>query len=497
MEVSTCVGYKEQIPRNKSSIRSAFMAYTRVAQLKTPQLFQNHLASLGIEIPFDAILDTTPLRQPYTLRDGFSIGNRFCIHPMEGWDGMEDGKPSELTTRRWLNFGRSGAKLIWGGEATAVRKDGRANPNQLVINQANLASLKELRQRLVEEHEKHFQGSQDLLIGLQLTHSGRFSRPTRSGLTPVIAYHHPYLDARYHIPPDLPTITDQEIDFLIEQYVEAAGMAEDIGFDFVDLKHCHGYLAHELLSAFSRPGAYGGSFENRTRFLRQMVAKIRSQIPTLRLGVRVSAFDMIPFSPNPKDGTGTPVDQVDANCYWFGANPTNPQQIDLSETIRFLELLETLDIELVNLTAGSPYYNPHIQRPALFPPSDGYLPPEDPLVGVARQIQVTAMLKKRFPNLAIVGTAYTYLQEWLPNVGAAVLRNGMADFIGLGRMVLCYPELPADVLSGRILDRRQICRTFSDCTTGPRHGMVSGCYPLDPFYKQRPEAEKIKSIKKK
>ncbi len=126
---------------------------------------------------------------------------------------------------------------------------------------------------------------------------------------------------------------------------------------------------------------------------------------------------------------------------------------------------------------------------ALFPPSDGYLPPEDPLVGVARLIHLSWRLKRRFPNLTIIGSGYSYLQEWLPHVAQAVVRAGGADFVGLGRVALSYPDLPADVLAGRPLARRRLCRTFSACTTAPRHGLVSGCYPLDPFYKERPEAE--------
>jgi 2,4-dienoyl-CoA reductase-like NADH-dependent reductase (Old Yellow Enzyme family) len=157
--------------------------------------------------------------------------------------------------------------------------------------------------------------------------------------------------------------------------------------------------------------------------------------------------------------------------------------------------MEGSGVRWVCITAGSPYYNPHMQRPALFPPSDGYLPPEDPLIGVARQIAATASLKKDFPALAIVGSAYSYLQEWLPHVAQYNVRHGMTDFVGLGRMVLSYPDLPADVLAGRPLQRKQICRTFSDCTTGPRLGLVSGCFPLDPFYVKHPAHEKLKELK--
>jgi 2,4-dienoyl-CoA reductase-like NADH-dependent reductase (Old Yellow Enzyme family) len=169
--------------------------------------------------------------------------------------------------------------------------------------------------------------------------------------------------------------------------------------------------------------------------------------------------------------------------------------LDLTEPRAFLDLLASLDIELVCITGGSPYYNPHIQRPAIFPPSDGYQPPEDPLAGVARQIAVTAALKQHRPDLLLVGSAYSYLQEWLPNVAQNVVRTGKADFVGLGRMMLTYPDMVDDALAGRPLQRKRICRTFSDCTTAPRGGLVSGCYPLDDFYKSRPEADQLAEIK--
>ncbi|HEY9074924.1 MAG TPA: hypothetical protein VIO61_00170 [Anaerolineaceae bacterium] len=474
--------------------------YRAMGRDRTPADFQKHIQSLGIDLPFDPQVETgasSPLAQPYTLRSGFTIGNRFAIHPMEGWDGTEDGKPSEYTIRRWRRFGMSGAKLIWGGEAVAVRHDGRANPNQLLINPANLPDLKALRLALVQEHERSHGSSQDLLIGLQLTHSGRFSKPnSKTKMEPVIAYHHPYLDEKFGIPPDYPVISDQQIEALVGDFLNAAEMAAEAGFAFVDIKHCHGYLGHELLSAYYRPGDFGGSFENRTRFLRMVTAGIRQRLPQMQIGVRLSAFDMPPFARHPETGVGVPPTSLkDDRCYWFGANPRNPLEIDLTEVFQFMELLCSLDIQLVNLTAGSPYYIPHIQRPALFPPSDGYLPPEDPLVGVARHVRVAAEVKQRFPDLAVVGTGYTYLQEWLPNVAQHNVRAGKVDFVGLGRMVLSYPCLPADVLSGSELDRRHICRTFSDCTTAPRSGLISGCFPLDEYYKALPEAATLEQKK--
>ncbi len=213
----------------------------------------------------------------------------------------------------------------------------------------------------------------------------------------------------------------------------------------MDVKHCHGYLGYEFLSAVDRDGKFGGSYENRTRFLREIVAGIRAEAPSLEIGVRLSAYDFIPFKRG-EDGIGIPEN-------WSLTTP--------------------------------------LQRPALFPPSDGYQPPEDPLAGVARLINATAELKTAHPNLCVVGTGYSYLQKWLPNVAQNVMRTGKADLVGIGRMVLTYPELCADVLEGNI------CRTFSDCTTAPRNGMVSGCYPLDEFYKERAEAELLKEVKLK
>jgi 2,4-dienoyl-CoA reductase-like NADH-dependent reductase (Old Yellow Enzyme family) len=471
------------------------VTWRRVATLKTAEDFRGHLAALGIDLPFDEVVATgpdAPLARPYRRAAGV-VGNRFAVLPMEGWDGTADGRPTDLTRRRWRNFGLSGAKLVWGGEAVAVRHDGRANPNQLVINEATVADIAGLRDNLLAAHREQFGRTDDLLIGLQLTHSGRFARPNdKARPEPRVAYRHPYLDSRFGVRDDAALLSDDDLARLADDFVKAARLARAAGFAFVDIKHCHGYLGHELLSAVAREGRYGGSLENRTRFLRDIVAGIRAEAPGLEIGVRVSVFDLMPFRQG-ADGTGVPV-VVSHYPYAFGGDGTG-LGINLDEPSALLDLLERLGIDLVCSTAGSPYYNPHIQRPAAFPPSDGYQPPEDPLAGVARQVAATARLKRRHPRLTVVGSAYSYLQEWLPNVGQRVLRDGGADFIGLGRMMLAYPELPADVLAGRPPARKRLCRTFSDCTTAPRNGLVSGCYPLDPFYRERPEHAQLARIK--
>jgi NADPH2 dehydrogenase len=196
-------------------------------------------------------------------------------------------------------------------------------------------------------------------------------------------------------------------------------------------------------------------------------------------------------------GVGVPEkhDHLIPYRWGFGVDSSHPTEMDLAETKRFLKLLEELDIRLVNLTAGSPYYNPHVQRPAFYPPSDGYQPPEDPLVGVARQMKMVRELKTEFPQLIVVGSAYSYLQDFLPLVAQAAIREGWVDFVGLGRMILSYPGLLLDAAEGRTIQHKLVCRTFSDCTTAPRKGLPSGCYPLDEHYKSSESAEKLKLAK--
>ncbi len=485
--------------------------FIRIPSLKTVADFRAHVAALGLELPCEetiAVGAASPLAQAVedVTINGKGLGNRYAVQPMEGWDGTTGGGITEDVVRRWQRFGESGAKLVCGGEAMAVRPDGRANPRQLVINEANKAGLARLRETVIAAHRSRYGSTEDLVIGFQLTHSGRFCKPNdQSRLEPRVAYRHPILDRKFGVTDQRQVWTDSELEGLIGDYVEAARIAWEVGADFVDIKHCHGYLLHELLSGFTRPGKYGGSFENRTRMLREIVGGIRASGNRIELGVRLSAFDFVPFKADPalsrpgKPGPGIPEDfsQCLPYRYAFGANPDNPLEYDLAEAFQVVALCAQLGVKILNLSAGSPYYNPHIQRPAAYPPSDGYQPPEDPLIGVARQVKVVRELKARAPRgLVVVGSAYSYLQEYLPHVAQAVVRQGWTDVVGLGRMVLAYPTMLADALETGALNARSVCRTFSDCTTAPRNGLVSGCYPLDKYYSAKPEFERLKAIKK-
>ena len=324
----------------------------RIASLKTVAEFRKHAASLGIDLPCDDTIAAgaaSPLAQPVTQvsLNGKRPGNRYVVQPMEGWDGTTRGGITDDVLRRWQRFGQTGAKLIFGGEAMAVRPDGRANPNQLIINEENKPGLARLREALLAAHKAQCGTADDVIIGFQLTHSGRFCKPNdKARLEPRVAYRHPILDRKFGVTSDTQVWTDSELDKLIEDYAGAARIAWDVGADFVDIKHCHGYLLHEVLGAFTRPGKFGGSFENRTRLLRDIVAAIRAGGNRIEVGVRLSAFDLVPFKPDParslpgKPGPGVPEDF--SHClpyrYGFGVNQNNPLEYDLTEAVQFLDL---------------------------------------------------------------------------------------------------------------------------------------------------------------
>jgi NADPH2 dehydrogenase len=468
----------------------------QVRNLRTWDALQDHLRDLGLDLEVDAAVDPSgPLAEPREVV-ARQAANRFCVLPMEGWDGTADGHPTDLVRRRWRRFGASGAGMVWA-EATAVRRDGRANPRQLVIDDATVDDLAGLRAELVAANEQAGGRRGGPVVGLQLTHSGRWSRPDGEP-RPRIAYRHPMLDGRIGAGAD-DVLSDDELDDLVAAFVRAAVLARRAGFDFVDVKHCHGYLGHELLSACDRPGRYGGDLDGRTRFLRAVLEGVRAEAPELGMAVRLSAFDLMPHVPGP-DRRGVPADPVNEigagnYRYAFGGDGSG-LAIDLEEAHEVVRRCAAWGVSLVSVTAGSPYYTPHVQRPAYFPPSDGYKPPRDPLHEVARMVDATAELARRHPEVAVVASGLSYLQQWLPHAGQALVRAGGAAFVGYGRMALSYPDLPADVLAGRPLDARRICRTISDCTTAPRNGLVSGCYPYDPFYKGLPERRLLAAAKR-
>jgi 2,4-dienoyl-CoA reductase-like NADH-dependent reductase (Old Yellow Enzyme family) len=464
-----------------------------IGRIQDVETLQQYLASLGLELPIDGEVRSgpgSPLAQPLTLH-GRTIGNRFAILPMEGWDCTSDGRPTDLTRRRWQRWGVSGAKLIFGAEAIAVCPEGRGSPSQLIMLEETLSDIAGLRELLVAEHARCFSTTDDLLVGVQLTHSGRVAHPhDMARCEPRTLYHHPLLDDRYDAQGDDAVMSDAEIERVIADFVRAAKLSQRAGFDFVDIKHCHGYLGHEFLSAVDRPGPYGGSFENRTRFLREVVAGIRAEAPGLEIAVRFSAVDFVPFVDGPDDRTAPAPVGEGAYPYAFGGDGTG-MGIDLGEPLRFMDLLGELDIRLVSASGGAEY-NSHIMEPYVSLPVAPHKPPEDPLVGVVRLIKAVADLKKARPGFVHVGSGYSYLQRWLPNVAQAVVTQDWVDTVGIGRMALSYPDMVADVIAGRPLQTKRFCNACSWCDISPGFGTVSGCYTKDDFYRALPGYETLK-----
>jgi 2,4-dienoyl-CoA reductase-like NADH-dependent reductase (Old Yellow Enzyme family) len=432
------------------------------------------------------------------------VGNALCIQPMEGCDGTPDGRPDELTFRRYRRFGAGGAKLIWG-EATAVLDEGRANPRQLLLDGQTAPDLERMLRDCRQAHRQAFGSDEDLVVGLQLTHSGRYSYRR-----PLIAFHDPLLDpltvvdkgSGRRADTSYPLLDDDYLRRLPDFYVAAARLARRIGFDFVDIKQCHRYLLSELLAAKTRPGPYGGSLENRTRLAREIVSRIRDEVPGLVIATRLNVYDGIPYRSPPEpaaparaalaDAAGSGGGKAGEPCPWtppvqsaWGAREDDPLQHDLTEPTWWIGEMTRLGVALVNVSMGNPYATPHVIRPFEYPPPDGYETPEHPLVGVDRHFRLAGQLQQAFPHLPLVGSGYSYLQEYLFHAGAANVRDGRIRFVGVGRAALPQPDFARQLREHGRLDRKRVCRTFSYCTALMRskHNALgqfaTGCPPFD------------------
>lgn len=432
-------------------------------------------ARLGLDLK--ASDDLSPLFQPITI-GGRLVGNRWCIHPMEGCDGERDGTPGELTFRRYQRFGDGGAKLLWG-EACAVVEDGRANPRQLWLHPGNRDAFARLVEHCRLAHRAANASDADLLFGLQLTHSGRYSYRR-----PLIAVNDLLLQGRYGVTADTPILSDDDLKRLVDAFVMSARLARDAGFDFVDVKQCHRYLLSEILGARTRPGIYGGSYENRTRLAREIIQAIQAEVPGLMIATRLNVFDGIPFhkathGPGQPDPFKAPIENG------WGLNLNDPMTPDLTEPLRWVCEMRTMGVAMVNVSMGNPYAQPHFNRPFEYPPPDGYESPEHPLVGVYRHFTLASAVQQATPGFPVVGTGYSYLQEFLPTIAAANVRDGRISIVGVGRASLAQPDWVRRLRDDGHLDRKRICRTFSYCTALMRaknHPMgqyPTGCPPFD------------------
>ena len=379
------------------------------------------------------------------------INNRAVFQPMEGCDSAEDGTPSELTVAKYMNAARSGVGIIWF-EACAVCPEGRTNKGQLQLTEANADIFRSLLadMRRVAREEC---GIEPFMI-LQLTHSGRQS------IVPMIAYRNSAYEARRPMS-DENIVTDEYLDTIPALYARSAKLAESVGFDGVDVKSCHGYLFQELLSAFTREGRYGGSFENRTRLYLDSIRAVKAAVSDdFAVVTRLGVSDMVAY-PN-----------------GFGTNSDG--EMDLSESDMLVASLIDAGVEMLNVTIGNPYYNPHINRPYK---RGAYTPPEAAEVGLKRFETTEAHFKAKFPSLPIVATGVSYYRDELMEKSEEIVASGIADFVGYGRVSLAYPSLFRDYLDGKF-DAKKCCIACSRCTELMRAGCVSGCAVFNPYYKK-------------
>ncbi len=378
------------------------------------------------------------------------FSNRVVLQPMEGCDCHEDGTPSALTREKYIRAAKSGAGLVWF-EANAVCPEGRTNPRQMMLTEENLPAFRAFLQELREIAKKEC-GISPVFV-LQLTHSGRQS------ITPMIAYRHPIYEEKRPVS-DANIVTDEYLDTLPAKYAASAALAAKAGFDGVDVKSCHGYLLQEMLSAFMRKGRYGGSFENRTRLYLDCIAAVKKIIPEgMLLTTRLSVSDMVPYP------------------YGFGTTAHN--ELDLTEPDLLIEKLTQAGVQLLNVTVGNPYYNPHVNRPYR---KGGYEPTEAAEVGLARFEAIEKHIKEKFPTLPVVGSGLSYYRADLMEQSERQLTSGVCDLVGFGRMWLAYPDFYRDHLAGRF-EAKKCCLACSKCTALMRAGQVSGCAVFHEYYR--------------
>jgi len=423
------------------------MAKHDIFKIKTLDDLEKEAKSMNLEIPCSADIKV--------LAGEVNIGNKkmpnsMAIHPMEGCDGTSNGEPGELTFRRYRRFASGGAGLIWF-EASAVENDGRANPRQLLLSNENAGSFKKLFDDSMKAAQERFGQNFKPYTVIQLTHSGRYSRPSANA-EPLAAVKNPYLDKKLTVEPEI--ITDSRLEVLEDSFLRAALLAQEIGFDAVDIKSCHGYLISEMLSAYNRSGCYGGSFENRTRFLLNVTDKIKRASKTLDITLRLNAYDAVPYP------------------FGWGVNRDDYMLPDLSEPLELIKKLTQNNVKLINITAGNPYYNPHVNRPY---DNGAYVPPEHPLEAVARLLACARVIQNNFPSIAVVSTGFSWLRESAANVASGGIRDKWFKIAGFGRQAFAYPDFAADILEKGSMDRSKCCITCSKCSMLMRSGKESGC----------------------
>ena len=397
--------------------------------------------------------DLSPLQRPLTVA-GHVLPNRLALQPMEGTDGLDDGAPGPYTLRRYQRFAAGGASLIWF-EAVATVPEARASAHQLWLTPENLDAYRRMTDAIRETGLRE-NGFAPLII-MQATHSGRYSKP-HGVPEPLIAYNNPCLEGDTPIDPAR-ILDDDALAGYAARFGPAARLAQAAGFDGVDIKCCHRYLACELLSAYERPGRYGGSFENRTRFLREAYQAARADTSgAFLLTSRLNIYDGFPYP------------------YGFGMAREGGLAPDWTEAIALTEMLIAQGAPLLNLTMGNPYKNPHVNRPY---DVGGYVPEEHPLTGLSRMMTGVAAIQHAHPDIPMIGSAFSYLRGYSANLAAGMVGEGHAAMAGFGRMAFANPDFPRQLAGEGAIDSARACIACGQCALLLRAGQPAGCVVRD------------------
>lgn len=435
---------------------------------KTLEEVKERAEELKVYLPFSS---STDILKTLLKVGNVTFHNRMGIAPMEGADSLEDGSPSDYTIRRYVNEAIGGSALIWF-EAISIVPEGRSSKTQLLLTEENVESYKRMNEKIKEAGRKA-NGFEPYLI-MQANHSGRYSNPDNRP-APMIAYRHPQLE-QYRAADDSCIVTDDYLKSLEESFGKAALLAKKAGFDAVDIKSCHGYLLAELLSAYDRPGQYGGNYENRTRLLKNGIkaAKVwedeNFQV-TCRLGIY--------------DGYEYP--------WGFGVSEGSGLKPDLKEPIRLVkELYGNCGIQMMNLTMGNPYATTHVTRPF---DMGKYEPEEHPFTGIGRMIAGIGEVKKAVPEMVIFGSAPTYLRQFADLYTAGAVEEGFCDGMLFGRMAFADPDYANEIIKNGRIDPKRVCMTCGKCGDLIRAHKPTGCVIRDPktfmpFYKEFLEIKK-------
>lgn len=437
---------------------------------KSLEEIQEKAEVLGVHLPFAK--DTEALMQSLTF-GGVTINNRMGIAPMEGADALPNGAPSELTTRRYVREAIGGSAVIWF-EAISIVPEGCSGSHQLILTKENLEAYKVFTETIKEAGFKA-NGYAPYLI-MQANHSGRYSNPNNKP-GPLIAYRHPEYE-KLRKADDSCIVSDDYLKSLEEKFGEASKLAKEAGFDAIDVKSCHGYLLAELLSAYNRPGEYGGSLENRTRLLRNGIQAAKAYetdkfLVTARLGIY--------------DGFAYP--------YGFGVKEGEGTTPDFDEAIALVKrLYEEYHLSMVNLTMGNPYVSAHVTRPF---DAGKYIPEEHPFEGVARMIHGIGTVKKAVPGMTVLASAPSYMRQYADLFAAGAIEEELCDGMLFGRMSFANPEFANQVIKTGRMDPKKVCITCGKCGDLIRAGKPTGCVIRDtevylPYYREY-QAESDKS----